>query len=123
MKEGLVSDSDITFVPKGWGYESWICNNDKYCGKILFLKKGKQFSWHYHNVKDETFYIENGEVIVSYGWDDDLNLASSAHLKPGDVFYVPTGLRHRLKAVRDTHVFEFSTHHEDSDSIRLIKGD
>lgn len=24
-------------VAKGWGHEQWICNNEKYCGKILFL--------------------------------------------------------------------------------------
>jgi len=80
-------------------------------------------SWHYHNLKDETFYVQDGEVIVSYGFDDDLNVADTKHLKPGDVFYVPTGLRHRLQALSDAHVFEFSTQHFDSDSIRLIKGD
>ena len=24
--------SAIKFVPKGWGYEKWIVNNEKYCG-------------------------------------------------------------------------------------------
>jgi mannose-6-phosphate isomerase-like protein (cupin superfamily) len=122
-KAGLIPLSDIPFVSKGWGWESWLCNSEKYCGKILFVKKGKQLSWHYHKLKDETFYVQSGEVIVIYGETDDLNLSLSAHLKPGDVFYVPTGLRHRLYGYTDAYVFEFSTEHFDSDSVRIMKGD
>ena len=56
------------FVPKGWGYEDWIVNKEEYCGKLLFFKKGKSCSWHYHNLKDETFYVHKGELEVRYGW-------------------------------------------------------
>ena len=52
------------FVPKGWGYEDWIVNKEEYCGKLLFFKKGKRCSWHYHKLKDETFYIYKGELEV-----------------------------------------------------------
>ena len=38
----------IKYVPKGWGYENWIANCEKYCGKLLFIAKDKQCSWHYH---------------------------------------------------------------------------
>ena len=38
----------IKYVPKGWGYEKWIANCEKYCGKLLFIAKDKQCSWHYH---------------------------------------------------------------------------
>jgi quercetin dioxygenase-like cupin family protein len=44
-------------------------------------------------------------------------------LSVGDIFHVPTGLRHRLLALEDSEIMEFSTHHEDSDSIRVEKGD
>lgn len=47
------------FVPKGWGFEKWIVNNEKYCGKILFFVKGKKCSYHYHEIKDETFYVQS----------------------------------------------------------------
>ena len=99
VKHGLIPNVNLPFVSKGWGWEFWICNSEKYCGKILFLKKGKKLSWHYHKLKDETFYVQDGEVVVSYGFDDDLNVADTVHLKPGDVFYVPTGLRHRLQGL------------------------
>ena len=53
--------SDPTgFVPKGWGFEKWIANSEKYCGKLLFIAKGKQCSWHYHRQKDEVFFIQSG---------------------------------------------------------------
>ena len=30
------------FVSKGWGFEDWIVNKEEYCGKLLFIKKGKR---------------------------------------------------------------------------------
>lgn len=57
------------FVSKSWGYEDWIANSEKYCGKVLFLKKDKHLSLHYHNIKDETFYVQSGEVCLTY-YDD-----------------------------------------------------
>ena len=47
--------SSIKFVPKGWGHEKWIVNNEKYCGKLLFFEKGKRCSWHYHKEKKKHF--------------------------------------------------------------------
>jgi mannose-6-phosphate isomerase-like protein (cupin superfamily) len=45
-----------------WGYELWIENNEKYCNKLLILHKGFESSWHYHERKDETFVILEGQV-------------------------------------------------------------
>lgn len=121
---GLVAQNLIKFVPKGWGYEWWIDNNEKYCGKLLFIKKGKRTSWHYHNVKEETLYVHSGELTVYYGQDQDPVYSNMVVMKPGDVFFVPQGLIHQLgPANEDTQLFEFSTQHFDDDSIRLIKGD
>ncbi len=113
----------IKFVPKPWGYEKWLANSDKYCGKLLFLCKGKKTSWHFHKLKDEVFYIHKGSVVVYYGRGDDLDEAFSLTLTAGDKFHVPIGLRHRVYALEDTEVFEFSTQHFDSDSHRIIQGD
>ena len=52
----------IKYVPKGWGYEKWIANCEKYCGKLLFIAKDKQCSWHYHKLKDEVFFIQSGKI-------------------------------------------------------------
>tara|TARA_Y100000034_G_scaffold117749_1_gene157549 strand:+ start:6672 stop:7034 length:363 start_codon:yes stop_codon:yes gene_type:complete len=114
---------DRTFVPKGWGFEDWIVNKPEYCGKILFFKKGRMCSWHYHEEKDETFYIQEGKLKVIYGWQDDLALAEESVLEPGDGFHVPVGLRHQMIGLLDTTMFEFSMQHFDEDSHRVIKGD
>jgi len=114
---------DYKFVPKGWGFEKWICNNEKYCGKLLFIAKDKKISWHYHNLKDEHFYINRGSVKILYGGSKDIAKANSQILTQGDIFHVPTGMVHRLIALEDTEVFEFSTQHFDEDSIRVEKGD
>jgi len=145
----------INYVTKGWGYESWIVNNQDYCGKLLFFKKDKRCSWHYHENKDETFYVQSGKLLVVHSMNNCLNdnnhvvicgkpitrysgliaawtaptiveregAASVSILEPGDVFYVPPGLRHAMYGLLDTEMFEFSTYHEDEDSYRVLKGD
>jgi len=113
------------FVPKGWGYEHWIVNKEEYCGKILFFKKNKRCSWHYHKLKDETFYIQSGRLEVLYGWDDrrTSHFTQKIILEEGDSFHVPVGMRHQMLGLTDVIMFEFSTQHFDTDSIRVMKGD
>ena len=115
--------SSIKFVPKGWGYEKWIVNNEEYCGKLLFLAKGKRCSWHYHVLKDETFYLQSGKILLRYSDDDDIDCCEKTILQKGDKFHVYRGLRHQMLALEDTELFEFSTQHFDSDSKRLLPGD
>ena len=38
-------------------------------------------------------------------------------------FAVPKGLRHQMEALEDSDLFEFSTHHDEADSIRISQGD
>ena len=49
--------------------------------------------------------------------------ASKLDLFTGNTFHVYRGLRHRLEAYENSVIFEFSSQHFDSDSIRLEKGD
>ena len=117
------STQEIKFVPKGWGFEKWIVNNEEYCGKLLYFVKGKRCSWHYHVLKDEVFYIQSGKVLVKYSDGDKIEDAKEVVLEKGDNFHVYTGLRHQMLALEDTELFEFSTEHFDSDSYRIAKGD
>ena len=113
----------INFVPKGWGFEKWIVNNEEYCGKLLYFVKGKMCSWHYHKLKDEVFYIQSGKMLVKYSDDDDLENAKELILEKGENFHVYRGLRHQMQALEDSELFEFSTQHFDEDSYRIAKGD
>jgi len=117
------STQPIKFVSKGWGFEKWIVNCKDYCGKLLYFAKGKKCSWHYHKLKDEYFYVQSGKIKIYFSDNDDLNNANTCILGPGDNFHVYVGLRHRMEALQDTELFEFSTQHFDSDSHRIQKGD
>jgi quercetin dioxygenase-like cupin family protein len=118
-----MNSSEIKFVPKGWGFEKWIVNCDKYCGKLLYFVKGKKCSWHYHKIKDEVFYIQSGKILLRYYDEDNIDLAYEIILKRGDKFHVYPELRHQMEALEDTELFEFSTEHFDDDSYRVIRGD
>ncbi len=113
----------IKFVPKGWGYEKWIVNSEQYCGKLLFIAKGKQCSWHFHKKKDEVFYVQSGKIKIYYGWDDNIEVANVSVLETGDKFHIPIGMKHRMYGLSDTELFEFSTEHFDEDSNRIKPGD
>ena len=113
----------IEIHPKGWGHEKWIVNTDKYCGKILFFDEGKQCSWHYHKLKDETFYLQEGKLLVRYSDEDDRDNAKELIMERGDKFHVYRGLRHQMFALEDSDLFEFSTQHFEDDSYRIKRGD
>jgi mannose-6-phosphate isomerase-like protein (cupin superfamily) len=113
----------IQIVPKGWGREVWIANNEKYCGKILEIKRGKRCSLHYHSLKTETFFLRAGRLIVRVKESGDSPVIEEFELGPGDCMDVPSGLVHQMEALEDAELYEFSTQHFDSDSYRLEKGD
>tara|TARA_R110002051_G_scaffold92137_2_gene161867 strand:- start:563 stop:910 length:348 start_codon:yes stop_codon:yes gene_type:complete len=108
---------------KGWGYEMWLHNDEKYCGKLLFFEKGKGCSFHYHEIKSETFYLQSGMLLLQYSFGDVIDEAAEEILMPGDTFEVLPFLRHRMFALKDSELFEFSTQHFEDDSYRIIKGD
>ena len=110
------------FFTKKWGYEKTIINNDKYCGKLLFMIKGTQTSWHYYKNKDKTYYVRSGKVRIEHSVQDMENYASFEYLEEGDAFHVEPGIRHRVKAMFDSEMYEFSTPHEDEDAVKLAGG-
>jgi mannose-6-phosphate isomerase-like protein (cupin superfamily) len=109
-------------VQKGWGKEIWLVNNNKYCGKILKFNAGSKFSMHYHVNKEETFYILDGHLRLKYF---DLSNAEEKNedLYSGDIVDIPQFNPHKIEAIKESTIIEISTHHEDSDSYRIAKGD
>jgi len=108
---GIVKPLDMKYVPKKWGWELWICNNDRYCGKKLFIKQGHWLSYHHHEVKDEVLYIESGKAWITYD-------GKYTTLFSGFAFHVKPGVLHQIQAIDDATIFEFSTKHFDEDSHR-----
>lgn len=111
---------NIKTVPKGWGKELWIHNDEKYCGKVLILNKGKRCSLHFHLKKHETFYISKGLVQMEIVENEDKKILI---MRPGDALEIPPGLKHRFTGIEDSEIMEFSTEHFEEDSYRLEAGD
>ena len=64
--------SEVRRVEKPWGHEEIWAENDKYLGKILFIKKGHRLSRQYHEEKDETIYVLKGTLLIQLGQGDDM---------------------------------------------------
>ncbi len=116
-KRFVVNAEQRTYVEKSWGYEDWIWNA-RYCGKKLFIEKGKECSFHYHKIKDEVMYVERGKVLLVYGWDEDVKTAAQLILTPDMAFHIPPGMWHKFHGLEESMMFEFSTHHSDKDVVR-----
>jgi len=110
------------FVRKGWGSETWIINNDKYCGKILRVTAGHRGSMHFHKLKHETFYIDEGHLVLEL-IDPTTGEMYTRNLKSGDSYELPPLTMHRFIATTDVKIIEFSTSHFDEDTYRCSPGD
>ena len=109
-------------VEKKWGYELWIHNDTDYCGKLLvFNNSGNKFSMHYHMIKDETWYVQEG--AFQFDWIDTENGERCyTQIQKGDVIEIKKGLPHQLTALTDgATIFEVSTQHFDEDSYRIYR--
>lgn len=108
-------------VQKPWGREIWFANDDRknYCGKELVITAGWQLSLHRHLVKDEVFYLIEGEMHVETSDQEDGSNLRQVVMHPGDRFHIPTGLWHRMRAITPVRLIEASTFHRDDDVERL----
>lgn len=105
----------ITHIPKPWGYELIWAQTDRYIGKILHVNQGESLSLQYHEMKEETLYVVEGELTLTIEHDGDRR---ELPLRKGESFHIPPRLIHRMYAVVDTDVAEVSTT-ELQDVVRL----
>lgn len=105
---------EIGMVPKIWGYEKWLENNENYCCKLLSLNKGFQCSLHYHKEKDEMFFVTKGHVRLEVN-------GKVMHMREGNFMRIKPGTKHRFRGMEDSIIIEVSTHHEEHDSHRIEK--
>jgi mannose-6-phosphate isomerase len=102
-------------VDKPWGYELIWAQTERYVGKILHINAGQELSRQYHNVKDETFLVETGEMDLEIGSGAD---KKTQRMKARDAYHCPPKTIHRMIAVTDVDVIEVSTPELD-DVVRL----
>lgn len=112
----------MTIVPKLWGREEIVINRVAmgYCMKRMVLDAGASCSWHYHRVKDETFHVESGSMLLEISDQDDASRARRIHMKAGDTHLIWPGIRHRFTGGPEGCVFyECSTPDDPTDCVRL----
>jgi mannose-6-phosphate isomerase len=102
-------------VEKPWGYELIWAEAERYVGKILHINAGQKLSRQYHNKKEETFLIQEGEMDLEIGEGADLK---TIRMKKHDTFHCKPKTIHRMVAVVDVDVVEVSTPELD-DVVRL----
>jgi mannose-6-phosphate isomerase len=117
-----MSDHDRQFMPspirrvdKPWGYELIFAKTSDYVGKILHINRGESLSLQYHEAKEETLFVVEGEIHLTIERDGDRR---ELPLRKGEAFHIPPGLIHRMEAVVDTDIAEVSTPQLD-DVVRL----
>jgi len=99
------------YYSKVWGSEIWLTNGKLYCGKILNLMKGYKCSYHSHKIKDETFYILKGRVLMKVE-------GVERRLKKGDTVHIPPDTKHSFTGTTNAQIIEISTQHFEDDSYR-----
>ncbi|MBI2836288.1 MAG: cupin domain-containing protein [Chloroflexi bacterium] len=106
-------------VEKPWGYELILAHTPKYAGKLIFVKKGHRLSLQYHRQKDESFYVHEGKAIIEMDGHDGEMI--EIIIETGCCIRIRPMIRHRLKALEDTTLFEFST--PELDDIERLSDD
>jgi len=96
-------------IPKKWGEEVIIHNDDEYCGKILRFKTGAKFSMHFHIQKKETWFVQSGDFTLHWIDVSDATEHYSV-LKAGDIIEVERGDPHQLYCVVKAKYLK-SVHH------------
>ena len=104
-------------VDKPWGYELIWALTDVYCGKVLFVQAGASLSLQFHNVKDESWYVQSGRAQLELGRVGQSVLDEEV-IGPGAAFHYEPGTVHRVTALEDTTILEVSTPQLD-DVVRL----
>lgn len=102
-------------VEKVWGIEEWIVNNELYCLKKLIVRPGWCCSLHYHNIKDETFWVMIGKLHLEISGKKYI-------LFPGHTTRIPPPARHKFwvpSDLKECVLMEVSTHHDDNDVVRI----
>lgn len=109
-------------VPKKWGEEVWLFNDEKtnLCSKLLIVNKNKGFNYHFHLIKEEHFRLCSGKVKYFEINPENASI-DSIILNEGDGIFINRGTVHSVLALEDSVIFETSTFHRDEDSYRTHK--
>lgn len=106
----------IRKVEKPWGYELIFAHTDRYVGKVLHVDAGHALSLQYHEIKDETLFLTDGEVELQV--EEDGKMVTTV-LRGGESYRIKPFTKHRMVAGENgCDIIEVSTPELD-DVVRL----
>jgi mannose-6-phosphate isomerase-like protein (cupin superfamily) len=99
---------------KPWGTMKRFLFNQKGTIQLLNIQKGEKLSLHYHNKRDDTWYVISGMINVVLNEETFV-------LRKGDSIKIPKGSKHDASALTDdTNILEIAVDEFDVlDTIRL----
>jgi len=118
INEGEMAFHAEKIIPKKWGTEFWIVNNEAYCLKLLKINPGFQSSIHCHRKKDETFIGVSGTVTL-FLHNEDKGIAGIVGVTSGGTYRLKAKQFHSFSAHNLSWIMEVSTHHDEKDVVRL----
>lgn len=99
--------SYVRRIEKPWGYELHLVpENLPYMGKIIHINEGCRLSLQVHDIKQETYLIMNGRAKVI--WENEQGELTDTELEPEKGYTCAVGQQHRLTAITDCDIIEFS---------------
>lgn len=107
-------DYSKIIVPKPWGYEYLVYENEDVALWCLHINEGESTSMHCHPKKTTGLVLLNGEAEVSF-------LADKRIIKGLDKIMIRRGLFHQTKALSEGGIdlFEIETPNDKEDLVRL----
>ena len=102
----------IKKIIKPWGYELIFTPPESpVTGKILHLSKGARFSYQYHDQKEETLCLIQGEAKIIIEGQELM-------MEKNKGYFIRAMVKHRCQAISDCDIVESSTP-EKGNTIRL----
>lgn len=91
----------MRIVKKPWGKEEIWAETDSYVGKYIYINAGQRLSRQYHEVKEETIRVLEGELLLELGTGENI---IQVKMKKDDVFHITPTTVHRFCATDLGHV-------------------
>src|SRR4051812_45135202 len=85
-------------VEKPWGHELIWAETETYVGKLLCVDAGHALSLQYHEVKDESWLVQDGRAELELASRPDEQL-ERIEIAAGDAFRYRPGTLHRIRAI------------------------
>ena len=107
-KSSFITAPFIIKVEKPWGYELILTPPETSAvGKLLHINAGARLSLQYHEIKEETLILIDGQAKLIYGTDQ--NSLTEEKMKSYHGYFITNGLIHRIRAITDCDILESST--------------